>query len=66
MIAEDLLKFTRNHSSEIRAILLYIDTTLNTYAEGHIAECDIDSLKDTCNIIKTKADDMKGAIGDLE
>lgn len=68
MTNEEVLAFTRNHASEVRAILLYVDTTLNTWNEGYIIPCEhlAGLLEDSLDLSITKIDAIKNAIGDLE
>ena len=68
MTTEEVLKYIRNHSSEVRGVLLYVDTTLNSLVEGHIEAWD--GIKNTLNsaldVAKDKIDDMEGVLDDLE
>lgn len=65
---EELLTLTRNHSSEVRAMLLHLDSTLHSTAEGHVEDCGHMVARMQAMLVeaKDKLVEMHTALGDLE
>lgn len=68
MTQEEILTFTRNHASEVRAILLHQDTEINALVEGYVVLCEhtIGSLQDALDLAIDKIELMKDALDGLE